>query len=61
MGPALAVLFTALWLVLRNLTQFYFHTNHIDLDRGQSFAPRFTLTALQVPSSQLGGAAAIEG
>ena len=55
---SLAVPFTALWLILRDLTQFYFHANHIDLDRGESFAPRFTLTALQLPSGELGAAAA---
>ena len=54
---SLAVPFTALWLVLRDLTQFYFHANHIGLDRGESFAPRYTLTALQLPSGELGAVA----
>ncbi len=54
---SLAVPFTALWLVLRDLTQFYFHANHIGLDGGESFAPRFTLTALQLPTGELDTAA----
>lgn len=57
-AASLAVPSTALWLVLRDLTQFYFHANHIGHDRGESFAPRFTLTALQLPSGELSAVAA---
>lgn len=50
---SLAVPFTALWLVLRDLTQFYFHANHIRHDTGDAFTPRFTLTGLRLPRDEL--------
>jgi hypothetical protein len=54
---SLVVPFVALWLVLRDLTQFYFHANHIEHGDGSTFAPRFTLTGLRMPSDELGPAA----
>lgn len=58
----LVVPLIALWLVLRDLTRFYFHANHVRHARGEAFTPRFTLTGLKLPSDELGpeGAAAIE-
>jgi hypothetical protein len=52
-ATSLAVPFTALWLVLRDLTQFYFHANHIRHDTGDAFTPRFTLTGLRLPRDEL--------
>lgn len=54
---SLALPFTALWLVLRDLTQFYFHANHLRHATGETFTPRFTLTGLMLPSDELGPAA----
>lgn len=55
---SLAVPFTALWLVLRDLTQFYFHANHIRHESGDAFTPRFTLTGLRLPRDELSPLAA---
>lgn len=44
----------ALWVVLRDLTRFYFHANHVQVDDGEAFTPRFTLTALRLPADELG-------
>jgi hypothetical protein len=44
---------TALWLVLRDLTQFYFHANHLRHASGETFTPRFTLTGLRLPVDEL--------
>lgn len=52
-AASLAVPFTALWLVVRDLTQFYFHANHIRRGNAEAFAPRFTLTGLQLPRGEL--------
>ena len=43
----------SLLLMLRELTGFYFHANHIS----GTFAPRFTLTGLRLPRDELGPAA----
>jgi hypothetical protein len=50
---SLALPFTALWLVLRDLSQFYFHANHLRSGGSESFTPRFTLTALRLPAGEL--------
>lgn len=52
-ASSLAVPFTALWLVVRDLIQFYFHANHIRRGDAEAFAPRFTLTGLQLPRGEL--------
>jgi len=57
---AVALPFTALWLLLRDLTQFYFHANHIRHDDGEAFTPRFTLTGLRLPQDELGAASTDE-
>jgi hypothetical protein len=49
----LAVPATALWLLFTDLTRFYFHANHLGGGR-ETFTPRFTLTALRLPSDELG-------
>lgn len=56
---SLAMPFTALWLVLRDLTRFYFHANHIGHGASEVFAPRFTLTGLQHPGDDLSGSTAV--
>lgn len=50
----------ALWLLLTDLTRFYFHANHLGDDGGEVFTPRFTLTSLKLPSDELGPTAAGE-
>ncbi|MEO6629264.1 MAG: hypothetical protein ABIP03_11930 [Aquihabitans sp.] len=52
-AASLAVPFTALWLVVRDLTQFYFHSNHIRRGDAEAFVPRFTLTGLQLPRGEI--------
>ena len=52
-AASLALPFTALWLVLRDLTQFYFHANHLRHASGETFTPRFTLTGLRLPVDEL--------
>ena len=52
-AASLALPFTALWLVLRDLTQFYFHANHLRHAGGETFTPRFTLTGLRLPVDEL--------
>ena len=48
-GLALGVL----WLVIIELTRFYFHANHVVHDGGEVFTPRFTLTGLRLPTDEL--------
>jgi hypothetical protein len=57
---AVALPFTALWLLLRDLTQFYFHANHVRHGDGEAFTPRFTLTGLRLPQDELGAASTDE-
>jgi hypothetical protein len=55
---SIALPFTALWMVLRDLTQFYFHANHLRGPTGDVFVPRFTLTGLKLPTDELSPSAA---
>ena len=57
MVALLALPFAALWLVLRDLTLFYFHAQHVAHDGHDVFTPRFTLTGIRLPSDELGAAA----
>lgn len=59
----LSLPFTALWMVLRDLIHFYFHSNHLHSEHADLFVPRFTLTSLRLPLGELGAtsAAALEG
>ncbi len=43
-----------IWLLLFELTRFYFHANHVSSERGTTFTPRFTLTSLHLPVDELG-------
>jgi hypothetical protein len=52
-GASLALPFTAMWLVLRDITRFYFHANHIAAGGRDVFTPRFTLTGLRLPRGEL--------
>lgn len=49
-----------LWLVVLELTRFYFHANHIQHADGEVFTPRFTLTGLRLPIDELGPASTAE-
>jgi len=51
---SLALAIGVLWLVVLELTRFYFHANHIHHDDGEVFTPRFTLTGLRLPVDELG-------
>ena len=54
MTVMMALPIVALWVVVRELTRFYFHANHIQHETGEAFTPRFTLTALRLPADELG-------
>ena len=54
----LSLPFTALWMVLRDLIHFYFHSNHLHSEQADLFVPRFTLTGLRLPLGELGVASA---
>ena len=54
----LSLPFTALWMVLRDLIHFYFHSNHTHSDHADVFVPRFTLTGLRLPVGELDAASA---
>jgi hypothetical protein len=56
----LALPFAALWLVLRDLTLFYFHAQHLAHDGRDVFTPRFTLTGIRLPFDELGAAGRAE-
>ncbi len=43
----------ALWMLLRELTRFYFHGQHLAGAESTVFVPRFTLTGLRLPSDEL--------
>lgn len=60
---ALAMVMAVIWLLLEEVTRFFFHSNHLVNERGISFTPRFTLAAIRVPDDELGelGAPAIAG
>jgi hypothetical protein len=44
---------TTLGLLLRDLTRFYFHAQHFHHEGSELFTPRFTLTALRLPTDEL--------
>lgn len=43
-----------IWMLLFEITRFYFHANHVTSERGTTFTPRFTLTSLHLPADELG-------
>lgn len=53
MGAVLSLPFMALWFLLRDLTRFYFHAQHLLHDGYDVFTPRFTLTGLRLPLGEL--------
>ena len=58
MGTVVSLPFMALWFLLRDLTRFYFHAQHLLHDGHDVFTPRFTLTALRLPLGELDRSAA---
>ncbi|MEX1107105.1 MAG: hypothetical protein WEB78_12980 [Ilumatobacteraceae bacterium] len=45
---------TVFWMLVLELTRFYFHSNHIRTEDGPgTFATRFTLTGLRLPDDEL--------
>jgi hypothetical protein len=53
----LAVPLIVLFLLLGDLTRFYFHAQHVPGEQSDAFAPRFTLTGLRLPVGDLSPAA----
>lgn len=53
---AIVLALAVLWLVVVELTRFYFHSNHVVHDEVEVFTPRFTLTGLRLPADELGEA-----
>ena len=51
---SIALAIVVLWLLIIELTRFYFHSNHVVHPDGEVFTPRFTLTGLRMPSDELG-------
>jgi hypothetical protein len=49
----LTLAFIVVWLLLLEITRFYFHANHFSSERGTTFTPRFTLTSLHLPVDEL--------
>ena len=43
----------AFWFLVRDMTRFYFHAQHLSAGRDRLFLPRFTLTGLQLPQDEL--------
>jgi hypothetical protein len=52
-GLSIVLVIALVWMVMRQLTQFYFHAIHISRDGVETFAPRFTLTSLRLPMGEL--------
>lgn len=52
----LAAILMVIWLLLVELTRFYFFSNHLQSARGATFTPRFTLTSLRLPRDELSAA-----
>jgi hypothetical protein len=50
---AVLLALVAFWLLVLELTRFYFHSNHIRNDDGEFFTPRFTLTGIRLPTDEL--------
>ncbi|MEI8240693.1 MAG: hypothetical protein WCI22_14865 [Actinomycetota bacterium] len=57
MALAILLAIVVLWLVIIELTRFYFHANHVVHADSEVFTPRFTLTGLRIPSDEFGPAA----
>lgn len=57
---SLALPLIAFWLLIRDMTRFYFHGQHLLADGQNLFLPRFTLTGLRLPADEVGPHAAAE-
>ena len=55
-ASAIVLALAVLWLVVVELTRFYFHSNHFQHDGVEVFTPRFTLTGIRLSSDELGPA-----
>lgn len=55
---SVALAIVVLWLLVIELTRFYFHANHVVHPDGEVFTPRFTLTGLRIPADELGAESA---
>ncbi len=54
---SIALALCVLWLVVQELTRFYFHANHVEHEGRHVFTPRFTLTGLRLPDDELAASA----
>lgn len=52
-GAVLYSVLIVVWLLLVELTRFYFHSNHLDSGSNTTFTTRFALSSLRVPSDEL--------
>ena len=52
-GVSFALPLVALWLLLKDLTRFYFAGNHFEAAESVAFIPRFSLSGLRVASDEL--------
>ena len=50
---SMALALAALYLLVLELTRFYFHSNHLRSEHHEVFTARFTLTGLRLPSDEL--------
>ncbi len=56
MGLAIFLALAVLWILIIEMTRFYFHANHVVEGDREVFTPRFTLTGLRISSDELGSA-----
>lgn len=59
-GIVLALPLVVFFMLLGDLTRFYFHAHHVEGAGGMLFVPRFTLTGLRIASDELSPAAAAD-
>ncbi len=59
-GIVLALPLVVLFVLLGDLTRFYFHAHHVESEHGMVFVPRFTLTGLRISRDELSDDAAAE-
>lgn len=52
-GIVLALPLVVFFMLLGDLTRFYFHAHHVDGAHGMVFVPRFTLTGLRIAHDEL--------
>jgi len=52
-GLVLFSVLIVIWLLLVELTRFYFHANNLDSGENTAFTTRFALSSLRVPSDEL--------